>query len=68
MILFLQKNRLPLRAEAHEVLHLASKSIVQIIFGAKGSVWVVYESADEIGDHCRRILNFLALNGPRLIL
>lgn len=60
--------RYPLLAEYHDVLHLATKPIVQIIFGAKGSVWVAYENADEIGDHCRRILNFLALNGPRLVI
>lgn len=61
--------RLPLRAEGHEVLYLAKASVIQIIFGAKGSVWIVYEHADEMGDHCRRILNFPTLysNMPRLI-
>lgn len=63
MILF----RLPLKAEGHEVLYLSRAPIVQIVFGAKGSVWIVYEHADEYGDHCRRIINFLAFNGPRLL-
>lgn len=59
--------RQPLKAEGHEVLYLSKSSIVQILFGAKGSVWIVYDRADEMGDHCRRILNFPAFNVPRLI-
>lgn len=59
--------RFPLRAEGHEVLFLSEMSVIQIIFGAKGSVWIVYEHADEMGDHCRRILNFPTFNVPRLI-
>lgn len=49
------------------MLYLAKESVAQIIFGAKGSVWIVYERSDEVGDHCRRILNFPAFNVPRLI-
>lgn len=45
----------PLTAEGHEVLHFARKPIVQILFGAKGSVWIVHEQNDQFGDHCRRI-------------
>lgn len=59
--------RLPLKAEGHEVLYLAQTSINQIIFGAKGSVWIVFEHADEMGDHCRRILNYPTFNMVRLI-
>lgn len=59
--------RLPLRAEGHEVLYLARSSIVQIIFGAKGSVWIVYENADEMGDHCRQILKYPTFNVARLL-
>ncbi|XP_031641194.1 uncharacterized protein LOC116352610 [Contarinia nasturtii] len=55
-----------IRAEGHEVLYLTKSSIVQIVFGAKASsVWIVHAHADEIGDHCRRILNFRTLNGSR---
>lgn len=60
-------HRQPLKAEGHEVLYLTKSSIVQILFGAKGSVWIVYEHGDEMGDHCRRILNFPAFNMPKLI-
>lgn len=56
--------RLPLKAEGHDVLHFSKTPIIQILFGAKGSVWIVNERADELGDHCERILNFMALNGP----
>lgn len=66
-IFYFYTHRQPLKAEGHEVLYLTQSSIVQILFGAKGSVWIVYEHADEMGDHCRRILNFPAFNVPRLI-
>lgn len=61
-------NRFPLQAEGHEVLYLARSTIIQVVFGAKGSVWIVYEHADGFGDHCRRILNFLPFNGSRRLL
>lgn len=60
--------RQSLKAEGHEVLYLTKASIVQILFGAKGSVWIIYEHADELGDHCRRILNYPAFNVPRLVI
>lgn len=48
--------RKPLNAENHDVLDLSSTPIVEIIFGARGSVWIVKESSDYVDDHCKRIL------------
>lgn len=50
------RYRKPLKAENHDVLYLSPTPIVEIIFGAKGSVWIVRESPDNIDDHCKRIL------------
>ncbi|KAJ6645694.1 Major royal jelly protein 3, partial [Pseudolycoriella hygida] len=49
-------SRKPLRAENHDVLYLSPTPIVKIIFGSKGSVWIVKESPDYVDDHCKRIL------------
>lgn len=48
--------REPLNAEHHEVLYLSSTPIVEIIFGSKGSVWIVKETPNYFDDHCKRIL------------
>lgn len=48
--------RKPLNAENHDVLDLSSTRIVEILFGARGSVWAVKESSDYVDDHCKRIL------------
>lgn len=46
----------PLSAENHDVLYFSPIPVVQIVFGAQGSVWVVEETANTSFDHCRRIL------------
>lgn len=56
--------REPLTAEGHDVLYLSHSPIAQIIFGTRGSVWIIYKYANELGDHSRRILNFLPFSGP----
>lgn len=66
--MFQQSTRRLLTAEAHDVLHLTQLPVAQIVFGAKGSVWLVYEHANEFGDHCRRILSFTPFNGARMLL
>lgn len=55
--------RQPLTAEGHEILHFSRKPIVQILFGAKGSVWIVRERNDQFGDHCTRIFPLGPFNG-----
>lgn len=47
--------RRPLTAEGHDVLYLTSIPVIQVVFGAKGSVWVVQERQNVLGDHCTRI-------------
>lgn len=59
-------SRQPLTAEGHDVLYFAQRPVKQIVFGVKGSVWIIFEHADDLGDHCRRVLSCLSLNGPRL--
>lgn len=49
-------SKKPLNAENHDVLDLSSTRVVEIIFGARGSVWIVKESSDYVDDHCERIL------------
>lgn len=56
----------PLTAEGHEVLYFARQPIVQILFGAKGSAWVVHEHNDQFGDHCKRIFTNSLFNGGAL--
>lgn len=51
-----------LRAENHDVLFFSSVPVVQIVFGMKGSVWVVLATANANGDHCRRILSHFTAN------
>ncbi|XP_037025083.1 major royal jelly protein 5 [Bradysia coprophila] len=49
-------SKKPLNAENHDVLDLSPTKVVDIIFGARGSVWIVKESSDYVDDHCKRIL------------
>lgn len=49
--------RKPLTAEGHDVVHLSSNTVVQIVFGVKDTVWIVQENPNEFGDHCLRIVN-----------
>lgn len=57
MVLIWITHRQPLTAEGHDVLYFLKATVVQIIFGAKGSVWVVREQPDEFSDHCVRVFN-----------
>lgn len=49
--------RHPMTAEGHDVLHLTSIPVIQVIFGVKDSVWVVQERQNAFGDHCTRIFS-----------
>lgn len=50
--------RKQLTAEGHDVIHLTKRPVIQIVFGAKGSVWAVHKEPNDIGDHCTRIINY----------
>lgn len=52
----------PLKAEKHEILMFSGAEMTQIVFGARGSVWLVITQSGtiddlEAGDHCVQILN-----------
>lgn len=57
-----------LTAEGHDVLYFSRRSVVQIIFGAKGSVWTVHTNSDDVGDHCTRILSYYAPPNGQFVL
>lgn len=62
------ENRKPLSAEGHDVLYFSRRPVVQIMFGAKGSVWIVHSEADSAGDHCTRILNYYSPTPNQIVL
>lgn len=55
-------------AEGHDVVHFTRRPVVQIIFGAKGSVWTVHTEPNDIGDHCTRIVNYYSPIAVQFIL
>lgn len=57
----------PLTAEAHEILYFTKSPIVQILFGAKGSVWIVYQHNNQITDHCMHIFTPDQFKGRSLL-
>lgn len=57
----------PLTAEAHEILYFTKSPIVQILFGAKGSVWIVYQHNNQIADHCMHIFTPDQFKGRSLL-
>lgn len=61
-------NRKPLSAEGHDVLYFSEQPIVQIVMGAKGSVWIVRESPNDLGDHCSRIINLFTSPSYQYVL
>ena len=61
-LFFFTNCRKPLTAENHDILYFPPVPIVQIVFGAQGSVWIIEEVANGDDDHCRRILTHFLSN------
>lgn len=51
-----------LNAEGHDVLKFHTDSIIQILFGVRGSVWIAMEKMLTMRDHCLRIMYHFSNN------